>query len=534
MKPWRCDLTGLSQRYNLYFLACNDTIHIHRPSFPDQRLSDEPALVLHLPTSPEAATGLGIDPEDPHSVTRILIDYLGRDEILLVTCDDGDVIGYRVEEIYRAVEAKDIARAENHGSSGEEDVKFFLHRNVGASAWGLAVHRKARIIAISANTHEVTVIAYALAGLESALFVAEDTGFPDLDASTSPALDLANDFPSPRRKDHVFNLKARTNIPAVSFDNSGDDQAGRWLFSTAIDGKVMIWDLHYLGNLARILQLGWCVSTQQPSKAPEVITGYCACPDRANVAHAAWGAIMLDTRGAHQVSPSEELSWDPQHLPGNFVEYYYCKGSFTLDSNKILDSTLGSGPTFETSVVTVDDEIDTTMWLSSDSDSMTSSSTSESLESNQSWTDHHEHGAHTGRNDSEGDSDEHSEEDGMANVQYASSQDNHGTSIDEDSLFIPDSAAFMPHIPETQPPALLSGGMTLDPNIEGQSQNPPQSPNAPFYQPQAADFNNIVCMLSGCYLHGLSISYALFMLYLRHSVAIWRATVTSLTFDAQT
>jgi hypothetical protein len=26
----------------------------------------------------------------------------------------------------------------------------FLHRNVGASAWGLAVHREARIIAISA------------------------------------------------------------------------------------------------------------------------------------------------------------------------------------------------------------------------------------------------------------------------------------------------------------------------------------------------------------------------------------------------
>lgn len=31
-----------------------------------------------------------------------------------------------------------------------------------ASAWGLAVHRNARLLAASANTHEVRVLVYAL------------------------------------------------------------------------------------------------------------------------------------------------------------------------------------------------------------------------------------------------------------------------------------------------------------------------------------------------------------------------------------
>src|SRR4051812_14990343 len=36
MKDWRCELTALSQLYNLYFIACNDTILVYQPDFPDQ------------------------------------------------------------------------------------------------------------------------------------------------------------------------------------------------------------------------------------------------------------------------------------------------------------------------------------------------------------------------------------------------------------------------------------------------------------------------------------------------------------------
>lgn len=42
------------------------------------------------------------------------------------------------------------------------EIKCFDHRNVGASAWGLAIHREARLLAISANTHQIRVVAYGL------------------------------------------------------------------------------------------------------------------------------------------------------------------------------------------------------------------------------------------------------------------------------------------------------------------------------------------------------------------------------------
>ena len=81
---------------------------------------------------------------------------------MLAACDDGDVVGYQMSAIQRAVE-----KAATDAASGNVDQsnppRVFFHENVRKSAWGLAVHREARMIAISANTSQVTVIAFALA-----------------------------------------------------------------------------------------------------------------------------------------------------------------------------------------------------------------------------------------------------------------------------------------------------------------------------------------------------------------------------------
>jgi hypothetical protein len=37
-------------------------------------------------------------------VTRVCVEYLGNTEVLLVTCDDGDVVGWRVGQIVGIVE----------------------------------------------------------------------------------------------------------------------------------------------------------------------------------------------------------------------------------------------------------------------------------------------------------------------------------------------------------------------------------------------------------------------------------------------
>jgi hypothetical protein len=315
LKAWRCDLTALSQLCNLYFVAYDYTVQVFRPSFPDQVIQREPEVVLHPPIS---APGLqaGIDPSSPHSITRLIVDYLGHEEILLAACDDGDVIGYRVEEIQRAVEQGRLSPAANH--SAGIDIRVFLHRNVGRSAWGLAIHREARMIAISANTHQITVLAYALTDQGE-----EPSDTNSREREIPAAYNIAAGFPSLRRQDHVITLTASRNIPAVSFDNTGNDPRGRWLFSSSIDGKTMLWDIHNPSNPARIFQMGWCASTEHLFRAPTS----CACPD---IPHTAWGTIFLDGQSAHElpnpVNPNEEASFQ---VP-NFKDMSHQKERFAV------------------------------------------------------------------------------------------------------------------------------------------------------------------------------------------------------------
>jgi hypothetical protein len=154
-----------------------------------------------------------------------------------VTCDDGDVVGYRISEIWRVI-TEDQRSPTDSMTSLEDRVRVFLHRNVGASAWGLSIHREARLIAISANTHDVTVLAYALS----------DTSAGSASDTPGNLENFANDekegdFPRPRQRDHVITLHAHNNTPAVSFDQG--DPSGRWLFSSSIGGDNHIWDLYH-------------------------------------------------------------------------------------------------------------------------------------------------------------------------------------------------------------------------------------------------------------------------------------------------
>ncbi|EUC43178.1 hypothetical protein COCMIDRAFT_38851 [Bipolaris oryzae ATCC 44560] len=282
---WRCDLTAFSQRHNLYFLAATDILHVYQPGFPDQSLTKEPSLALHPPQT--GHRGQGIDPWEPHSINRVLVEYLGNEEILLVTCDDGDVIGYRTEVIYRALQRQ----SDQDEPASEDDVHIFLHQNVGASAWGLAVHREARIIAISANTYRITVIAYAL---------------PSKSTSQSPFC---------RRNETIFHLSTTNNLPSLSFYGS----SGRWLLSSCINGKTILWDLHTRKEAASY-QMGWCRSAENLNSTPRYeARGFtCNCPAASSVLHGAWGTIALDTTSAYYLPPAEEDELKIKDEPQSF------------------------------------------------------------------------------------------------------------------------------------------------------------------------------------------------------------------------
>ncbi|CAI6329481.1 unnamed protein product [Periconia digitata] len=282
IKDWRCELTALSRAYNLYFVASNESIYIYEPTFPSQDVCSCHSFVIDPPiSSPDL--NFQIDPEDPHSITRLHLDYLGKDEILIVTCDDGDAIGYRVPEIIRAM-SRERTRIPEKEIDIRDEVRVFFHLNLGRSAWGISVHREARLIAFSANTHRITVFAYALSRT----------------AGNVPQDELAQGFPYHRETDNIVYLQAQANIPAISFDNS--DKSGRWLASSSIDGNIHVWDLHSPKQPARVITIGCCVSVRNPSIKPEI----CGCFNRTMVPHAAWASMFVDPRACRRAGTLQE------------------------------------------------------------------------------------------------------------------------------------------------------------------------------------------------------------------------------------
>ncbi|KAG4220355.1 hypothetical protein PC116_g31166, partial [Phytophthora cactorum] len=158
---WRLNLTALSQVYNIYIVAYADKIYVSRPrSCITNSLPAEPDLILRPQASAMGIeVGGYLDNVFPHQVNHMIVGNLGEEEILLLAYDDGDVIGYYTRSI-----EKELLRREREGRDNETIPEPFFHENVGKSAWGLAVHKNSRLIAVSSNSHNVCVFVFALTG----------------------------------------------------------------------------------------------------------------------------------------------------------------------------------------------------------------------------------------------------------------------------------------------------------------------------------------------------------------------------------
>lgn len=258
--------TGLSHVHNIYSIAIGDEVWIYQPSFPLQKLGKDPVLKIRLPKSGRNVSGY-MDELHPHNVNHLLVTFLGIEEILLVTCDDGDTIGFRVDEIQRAIERRlEPDSAENVYAT---DIRHFFLENVGKSSWGLAVHTEARKIAVSANTHNVTVFEFGLAT------DGDDEGEDEGEAEESPAdedkpvsYSSADIMRNSRKQDRSYVLPGQLqNIPCVTFCNTGEDPEGRFLACGDINGLTYIWDL-LLRTMIEIDRLEFCAASNGPSNCP--------------------------------------------------------------------------------------------------------------------------------------------------------------------------------------------------------------------------------------------------------------------------
>ena len=76
-------------------MACKDKITVTIPRDLSLSLPGDPDLIIDLPTTTQAAkVGGYIDRFEPHCVNHLKIGNLGDLEILLIGCDDGDVLAY--------------------------------------------------------------------------------------------------------------------------------------------------------------------------------------------------------------------------------------------------------------------------------------------------------------------------------------------------------------------------------------------------------------------------------------------------------
>lgn len=159
---WRLNLTSLSQRYNLYFAAYKNQIHVSRPrSCISHRLPPTPDLVLEPPASMMSfQVGGTLDESFPHQANHLMVGDFGEEEILLLAYDDGDVIAYYSRHMEEAIpDGRDSPPRRCPRS-----IRPFFHENVEKSAWGLAIHKKSRLIAVGSNLHAATVFIPALTG----------------------------------------------------------------------------------------------------------------------------------------------------------------------------------------------------------------------------------------------------------------------------------------------------------------------------------------------------------------------------------
>ena len=204
-------------------------------------------MVIVLPCTQPLRASI-IDPRFPHAVNQLVVGDLGSQEVVVLACDDGDVIVFSTRSI-----ADYLASAEFKvlavDSSAYHRIKPLFHWNVGNSAWGIAIHTAARMIAISTNDHVIKVFAPALAG--------SDKSDGDSDSSDGAPYKLSrkveyddDDYLGyttsdiDRSQDVVLSLRGHLhNIPNISFSNTHGDRIGRYLASIDITGDVTIWNV---------------------------------------------------------------------------------------------------------------------------------------------------------------------------------------------------------------------------------------------------------------------------------------------------
>ncbi|KAF4512565.1 hypothetical protein G6O67_001685 [Ophiocordyceps sinensis] len=299
MQRYRNNLTALSRLYNLYFVAYQGKIFVYVPrSIPKQTIPRHPDLRLAPRQSDVSLHVAGYqDPANPHTINHIVVGALGMEEALVACYDDGDVVAYMTNEIADWIvnrpcaDSSAIPPVQNATRHVPRKVipRPFLHENVGKSAWGLAVHKKSRLIAVSSNRCEVTVFALALAPSKK--------GRQEPDTCDCCRKDCGHVESHVRQRARSWRIvvalgRLADNIPNVCFV---DDDQGSADMICAIDIRGAIWLAEIWKPFQAVTRIDPCDCSQlrNPDSWPALSRG--------------WGILALPRSSFLKVDSVEQL-----------------------------------------------------------------------------------------------------------------------------------------------------------------------------------------------------------------------------------
>ncbi|EEH22158.2 hypothetical protein PABG_04369 [Paracoccidioides brasiliensis Pb03] len=379
------DHTALSQYRNLYFVAFGDEIYVYKPSGRGRALAPQPEMII-TPLMKNPRARAYITPQNPQTINVIRVDDLGHEEILLLATDNGNVAAYRTERIFAVIEEASVTGINKPRELGEL-VECFFSDWVGQSAWGLAVHTNARLVAVSSNSWCITVYAFALVDPEAPEKPAGNVVNARNSTSAGDSLEWTNvslesQYSTLRRmsqdqrraRNIRFTLVGhRYNIPNIGFLNSDLDPYGDWLVSTDISNKLMLFNIWHHPAPVKIIDLqrglrkhpgtqhdnrrvGWNVLAIDPRSFRPKATLQIACGGTPHK--------LADVDNVHDLSKiAQRMRYtrqDGQHPDNSRVEDQELDGNFSMGSDIDISSRPAS-PAVESLMETPSDSVANTL-----------------------------------------------------------------------------------------------------------------------------------------------------------------------------
>ncbi|GAB5589098.1 hypothetical protein Unana1_03998 [Umbelopsis nana] len=192
LPPAKLELRLRKTKYADLCIAANDQVLVFDDDPSGSNLRS-PTTVLKNPNQQSSIRFI----DSPYKINALKVGFLGDEEILVSVAENGDVCVWRTAKLH---------------------IPPILLRN-NASTWGIAIHANQRLIAVCANSFQITVF--------------------NMSMHPSTKQENSKGFVSILGSDSQCRLSGHEhNIPNIDFS-----ECGRYIVSCSIDRQCRVWDL---------------------------------------------------------------------------------------------------------------------------------------------------------------------------------------------------------------------------------------------------------------------------------------------------